>query len=485
MKVQPKMSLPLQLDLHWRQINHTAKSKCDHLGSIIGAQGAELQAIRSSKALNGLNVEVENPQAIDPNLHASFKASQSTFASKMVAKQGFVSAAIKIYKLCQDFWSSLQKALTERGYEFNASDLAGLKTKAGLLLEELNTNVPYLRARFEGTQLQREIEVHKIPGSPVAEGAKYSEKHLLQRSKSASMREFIKSIETRISNVCNKILLIGIYQDDPLQTEYLMVPDYSYYEDLQQDPVHCYAGVIYYNLLASPDKIGAASLAFQRQLKYLKPFYEAESATINTVMQKITEWLEVKRNLATQPASQPQKQVLGYAVPYTMSNAVKKSKSKKVVSTAMPEEKAPVAAPTPAPQKIKPSVILHDPDAYATFLTLMGNNTNKISWNDVVYCLPKLGFEVTPAANGNTWKFKWEAQSWLREAKSLDEIADEAYAEEEATSATSSFHVPHHNGLTKRGPLDHGRLSSFKKLLTEAGFDQECVTFIAKNEETL
>lgn len=161
----------------------------------------------------------------------------------------------------------------------------------------------------------------------------------------------------------------------------------------------------------------------------------------------------------------------------TLLNAQKIGKAKKGarVPLALDDDNQVAAAPAvTAPQPEKPQVVMKDYDLYSTFRALIGKDNAAVSWKAAVRCMKALGFEVTQQeTNGNTWKFSYKNQSWERNEKTYDEQFDPV----EAGTSSRSFHEPHQGGLTKRGPLDEGRLSSFRKLLAECLFDETSVKF--------
>lgn len=203
-----------------------------------------------------------------------------------------------------------------------------------------------------------------------------------------------------------------------------------------------------------------------------------ERAVIDETLTRLAKWAEIELQLAGVPKVPSVPQNFVSAETYKLAQAMQKAKKPKAqVSNDDDDEVATSEVIVPAaPAVLPPQVTLDDLTAYNTFRVLMGKSRDKISWNMAVDCLTKLGFTVQePKTGGNTWKFKWNSESWLRDEKTAAEI-DADLSPHNTLTAVRAFHTPHQNGLSERKPLDHGRLRSFKELLEECHFTAECVS---------
>lgn len=471
-------TLRARSEVNARVLDQTINNKIEQISGTLALGASELQQIRARKTLDEELIPDDcRFVTSDPHALTAVKLQPSEYSSdrktKEFIKRGYLVAANRLYREVLSFWISLQDLRT-RGMPLEAKSIAEVASNVDRLVNNVFKLVPIFKTLHAPRGGLCSVRTMRIDGMPPAsfkvtiplslEGAKTDEEIRSDQKLLVTMYEAFKA----------NTLFIVLFTADPTRQEFLINPTRLTNQKVQESKV---SGIMHGNLEPWPDRLITSCESLEKRKAKFKLIAAEEQKMIEDAFLKLKLAVELDEQIAALPRTAPVASTSSSAPSYADANAIQKQKRVKPIPTEV-SKPDPITVIPAAPRVIeRPKITISDRDAYATFQTLIGAEKNKVNWNEALHCLRTIGFAVTQNPGSNTWKFKWNTQVWLRDEKTVDELADEFEAEEPApsTNATTSMHLPHQGGLTTRAPLDHGRLSSFRKLLDEACFDEDSV----------
>lgn len=482
--VQPVKALtPLPLlkvkkEVASQLVLETFRSQKDRHSATLAMNGYEMQAMRSSRMLEPLVEEA----AQAPHMNGCAELTESAAVNKLTAKRGFILCANKVHLKCLKFWMSLAENL-EQDKDFPTQPtINAMIALSEELIKWLQSSVPEQKIYGDDKRCLTSAVVRLDGRAPVNPREYTKQISILRSVGEEAAQEFIKTQIAEYDLLDQNFFVVGYFEGDPEKKEYRIKLKSIQFEPktVAQDPKYAYQGLVESELIPIPQKIAAAIETHERKTEKFKKELAAEIKIIELTVKRLGEWLALKNEIAAHLL--PERPAITVVPLPSYSAAMAVQKCKKVKGEAIAEPLIPAEEPKIKPRVYeKTQVVLNDFDAFSTYQTLIGAENQKINWNQVIVCMQALGFEVTQTTSGgNTWKFKWHGQAWLRDEKTFDELADE-FEPVESISATRALHEPHHGSLSKRNPLDSGRLSTFRKLLEECLFEQKSVTFCKKS----
>lgn len=395
------------------------------------------------------------------------------------ARREFNSYANEVHLKFRDKWNELQKAESD---EIQVESFTkGVESLSSYLINK----VPVCQGGVVpvGSQLDENSRfiVSKYEGK-VPETRKLSVPHkrILRPATKADLTklgEAMDAVEAEFHQFC-KVCIIAVFSESP--GDWCLMPQSLTFRPLEEeeDALHAVEPRIDYEIIHTDGNVSTVILVSEKAAEILKKVIQEEQDLLKQALKRVAISLAYQKKIDEINASSvPQKAVISSEV-LSLNNAFARAKPKKGKQplAASLDDDNDVMPAAPAVVKVpvieKSQVQLKDPNDLHTFRALLKLHTDAISWNDAVHCMRALGFEVTRQSGSNTWKFAYKNKAWERNEKTYDE----QFVPQEAGTSSRAFHVPHHGDLTKRGQLDDGRLSSFKKLLEECLFDASSVT---------
>lgn len=397
-------------------------------------------------------------------------ASQNLF--KIGVKKSFLQTAGEAHKIALAFWDGLQNAV--KNDDIGSLDPAVIEEQAKKLSSMVSKGISFGGFSYVNPQGD------KLPIIPVQRPGVPDPSRQYWMTWKVPTTPPLNDPERLLAHKIdchNKTLLVIVYENDPDKREFVI----DHVRPLTTNDLNLAADEVglLFRLKDSPWKLYQAAVSHQKMIMTLNKALEEESKAVNNLNTWVVEYFKWDKELQALPkesvAPAPRAEPISS---YELSNAIQRPKRGKSQASQSEEMQATSEiAKLPKPSVQPPQLTIDDEAAYLTYLTLVRAENNKVTWDQVVHCLRVLGFEVIePTSGGNTWRFKYKNTYWIRDRETYEEMANEFHPEDTGTSQRA-FHYPHQRGLSGQGPLDFGRLSSFRKLLDECLFDRESVTF--------
>lgn len=443
-------------------ISSAVLTKTDYHGTAIGGCGMQQNQYRSTSS---------SFLQCDDKAVISKASSSSANTVKIAAKMAFLRMSSKVHRAALAYWSNLQEFAKDGQISSLQLDvIEGLQKE---LLEILNRPVT-MDIQAQGYKLPLIAVLEKgVPGSDLQ--LRYN-CTLPTVPPLNNRNEFIVR---QIAYYTQQSFHVFAFEGD---REYEYVIDQV--GNLPKNPSSPDEVIFVLKLRKSTMKLFDAAVSHQKLTKVLNSVKEEEKKAVSNVSAWLKEYINLDKALKALPTqSAPAVPEPAFSPSYTSTMAVQRPKRGKVQKPqADSTHETPDLVKPVKPKVQPPKVTIEDQAAYSTYLTLVHVENNKVTWDEVVHCLRVIGFEIIePTAGGNTWRFKYQNASWLRDRLTYEELAEEFHPEEAGTSQRA-FHYPHQGGLSGHSPLDRGRLNSFRKLLDDCLFDNNSVTLKSVNQ---
>lgn len=460
----PLNTLKIKQSVAERAVFEIARTHFDYQSSILGHNGFVMNGLRA--------VEIERVDL--KNDKDAFICPISSYSNnKDFLRVGFLKLVNKVYLTCQQFWLNVLDLLK------NSQNLAATCEAVHLLGNNLTTllgdvHQPQMRIVEDDDHTRyMQVRVTRTTGLPPCD-YKYTEKRPVNPG--WTFEETLTDSVNRFNFIKGNYYIL-LFDNDPQKREFRVIPvSMQKFKPPQnvKSPAQTWVSMTHFKLEPIKTKMADEVERYEKRALKFMYFLKLEQEAVEKLLTNLKSWNEVNQQITDLPKSEiePSTSHEGHQL---TNETVQKQKKVKLVHSENPVVVEPVAQIKEKPVIQPPMVIIDDKDAFHTFQTLIGSEKNKVTWNEIKHCLAVIGFEITqPHSGGNTWKFKWINQAWLRDELSPEELANEP-APQNRGNSSRAFHTPHHNGLSSREPLDHGRLSSFKKLLDECHFTCDSV----------
>lgn len=430
------------------QIGRTISSELEYQMHSRGMNGFKMESIRKKNSNFDTSAEATNKifnkalRAFDKDPTQTIKMIVGPSADAL--KNTYYKLANDIHLLCEDFWSVFHTQFSAATVEFSAVNIGKVNAAAKPLIAKLQVIAKVFADRQDLFDLQAAFE----------SGTHIADHNSIENQATDALR-----IQTALIG-CLKMHFGFFDGDDSVKPLALM-------------PLQWRLNV----LEEVTQRMRGMTLLFMNTVK-------RQLDTITQTIERLNEWSIAKQEIAKQPVTCAPAAIRPAVPTVTESYESAQKLQKAKVKKCAPAEPDPLPVITPVekqPPAESPKVEISDKKAFATYQRLLGKGNLGVTWDEAVYCLKTLGFEVIqPEKGGNTWKFKWKNKAWLRDEKTWEELSTE-FDPSQAGTSSRAFHLPHHNGLSQRTPLDEGRLKSFKKLLNESLFEKNSVTLLHKS----